>query len=41
MVALFALAALPVGRWGGLDFFLYHGIFKPLFGRKHKGEVRK
>lgn len=41
MIALFALAALPVGRWGGLDFFLYHGIFKPLFGRKQKGKVRQ
>ncbi len=29
MVAVFALAALPVGRWGGLDYFLHHW-----FGRR-------
>ena len=29
MVAMLALAALPVGRWGGLDFFLHHW-----FGRR-------
>ncbi len=30
MVAIFTLAALPVGRWGGLDFFLYYWLGKPL-----------
>ncbi|MBI1903824.1 MAG: hypothetical protein HYS13_22195 [Planctomycetia bacterium] len=25
MLALVLLAAVPSGRWGGLDFFLYHG----------------
>jgi len=30
MVAIFALAALPVGRWAGLDHFLYHWIGRPL-----------
>lgn len=30
MVAIFALAALPVGRWGGIDFFLYYWLGKPL-----------
>lgn len=29
MVAIFALAVLPVGRWAGLDHFLYHW-----FGRR-------
>ena len=29
MVAIFALATLPVGRWGGLDYFLYHWIGRP------------
>jgi uncharacterized membrane protein YphA (DoxX/SURF4 family) len=24
MVAMFALATIPVGRWAGLDYFLYH-----------------
>jgi uncharacterized membrane protein YphA (DoxX/SURF4 family) len=24
MVAMFTLATLPVGRWGGLDFFVHH-----------------
>ena len=30
MVAMLALAATPVGRWGGVDFFLYHWIGRPL-----------
>ncbi len=30
MVAIFMLAALPVGRWAGLDHFLYHWIGRPL-----------
>lgn len=30
MVAMLALAATPVGRWGGLDFFLYHWFGRPL-----------
>lgn len=34
MMALFALAFLPTGRWGGLDFFIHHLITRPLFGRK-------
>ena len=29
MVALLLLAALPAGRWGGLDFFLHHGCGRP------------
>ncbi|NUQ65278.1 MAG: hypothetical protein HUU20_22660 [Pirellulales bacterium] len=32
MIAILALAALPVGRWGGLDYFLYHWIGRPLKG---------
>ncbi|MDO5113202.1 MAG: hypothetical protein Q4E67_02395 [Planctomycetia bacterium] len=31
MVAIFMLATLPVGRWGGLDFFVWNWIGKPLF----------
>ncbi|MCA9102972.1 MAG: hypothetical protein KDA63_17560 [Planctomycetales bacterium] len=27
MIALLVLAALPVGRWGGLDFFIHHLLF--------------
>ncbi len=34
MMAMFALAFLPVGRWGGLDFFVHNMITRPLFGRK-------
>jgi len=34
MMALFALAFLPTGRWGGLDFFIHHLITRPLFSRK-------
>jgi uncharacterized membrane protein YphA (DoxX/SURF4 family) len=34
MMALFALAFLPTGRWGGLDFFVHHLITRPLFGGK-------
>ncbi|HOP78329.1 MAG TPA: DoxX family protein [Thermogutta sp.] len=30
MMAMLALAALPVGRWAGLDYFLYHYVCVPL-----------
>jgi len=30
MMAMLALAALPVGRWAGLDYFLYHYVCIPL-----------
>lgn len=33
MVAMFALAALPVGRWGGLDFFI-HSFLRRLLGQR-------
>ena len=33
MVAMLALACLPVGRWGGLDFFVYKCIGRPLMQR--------
>lgn len=33
MVAIFMLALLPVGRWGGLDYFLWRWIVKPIFVR--------
>jgi uncharacterized membrane protein YphA (DoxX/SURF4 family) len=36
MMAMFALAFLPTGRWGGLDFFIHHLITRPLFGRKEE-----
>jgi len=36
MVAMLALACLPVGRWGGLDAFLHRWI-----GRRVKGEERR
>jgi uncharacterized membrane protein YphA (DoxX/SURF4 family) len=34
MMALFALATLPVGRWGGLDFFIHYLIVRPIFGKR-------
>lgn len=34
MVAMFALAALPVGRWGGLDFFIHNLFVRRLFGKR-------
>ena len=40
MVAMFALAALPVGRWGGLDFFLHNLLFGPLVRRRRVREAR-
>ncbi|MBN2022681.1 MAG: hypothetical protein JW809_07785 [Pirellulales bacterium] len=30
MVAIFMLACLPVGRWGGLDFFVYRWFGRPV-----------
>ena len=34
MMALFALAATHVGRWGGLDFFIHYLITRPIFRRR-------
>ncbi|HEX4129319.1 MAG TPA: hypothetical protein VHZ24_04700 [Pirellulales bacterium] len=31
MIALFALATLPVGRWAGLDFFIHHLLVRPVY----------
>ncbi|MHC4176495.1 MAG: DoxX family protein [Planctomycetota bacterium] len=36
MIALFALAATPVGRWGGLDFFVENFILRLLRSRKNR-----
>jgi uncharacterized membrane protein YphA (DoxX/SURF4 family) len=41
MIALFALATTAVGRWGGLDFFLYHLLGKPLAQRFKKEAQEK
>lgn len=30
MIALLTLAATSVGRWGGLDFFVYHWLGRPI-----------
>lgn len=38
MMALFALAATAVGRWGGLDFFVHYLLVRPLFGRGKRDE---
>ncbi len=34
MMAMFALAVLPTGRWAGLDFFVHYLIVRPIFGEK-------
>jgi uncharacterized membrane protein YphA (DoxX/SURF4 family) len=34
MMAMFALAATPVGRWGGLDFFVHNLLIRPIFGKR-------
>ena len=39
MLALLVIASVPAGRWGGLDYFLYHVIFHPFLSRKLKKEV--
>ncbi len=33
MVAMLLLAATAVGRWGGLDFFVYHWLGRPIIER--------
>ncbi len=33
MIALLVLAATAVGQWGGLDFFVYRWIGRPLLSR--------
>ena len=41
MMTLLLMATLPAGRWGGLDFFLYHWIGRPLAAccAKNKGKT--
>ncbi len=34
MLALFTLAATPVGRWGGLDYFIHNLLVRPIFRRR-------
>jgi len=34
MMAMFALAATPVGRWGGLDFLVHNLLIRPIFGKR-------
>jgi uncharacterized membrane protein YphA (DoxX/SURF4 family) len=36
MLAMLALAATPVGRWAGLDFFVHSLLFRPKHGGKGK-----
>ena len=36
MLALLVLAATPVGRWAGLDFFIHHLIVRPCCSAKRK-----
>jgi len=43
MIACLLLASVPAGRWGGLDFFLYHCGGKKVaqvFGLEKKGEPK-
>jgi uncharacterized membrane protein YphA (DoxX/SURF4 family) len=37
MMAMLALAALPVGRWAGLDFFIHYLVVRPFFGTRGQG----
>jgi uncharacterized membrane protein YphA (DoxX/SURF4 family) len=39
MLALLALAATPVGRWGGLDFFIHYGLTRHIFRRRRPAAV--
>jgi uncharacterized membrane protein YphA (DoxX/SURF4 family) len=34
MMALLTVAASAAGRWGGLDYFLYHRVINPFLSRK-------
>jgi len=38
MIALLTVAASAAGRWGGLDYFLYHLIINPFLSRKTRKE---
>jgi hypothetical protein len=40
MIALLTLAATSVGRWGGLDFFVYHWLGRPILSFFGAGEGR-
>jgi uncharacterized membrane protein YphA (DoxX/SURF4 family) len=33
MLALLVMASVPAGRWGGLDYFLYHFLFNPFLSK--------
>ena len=33
---LAASAATPVGRWGGLDYFIHHLVVRPVFRKREK-----
>ena len=41
MIALFALAATAVGRWGGLDFFVENLILRLYRSRKNKKDKQE
>ncbi len=41
MLLLFFLATTRVGRWGGLDFFVYTFVTRRLFGPKKIGKIRQ
>ena len=34
MLALLVMASVPAGRWGGLDYFLYHFVFNPFLSKR-------
>jgi len=38
MIALVTLAAVPAGRWGGLDFFIYHFLHRFRSGKRKDHE---
>jgi uncharacterized membrane protein YphA (DoxX/SURF4 family) len=42
MMVMFALATTAVGRWAGLDFFIYHWLGKPILARfRQEGAAAK
>ncbi len=38
-VSLLVVAAASAGRWGGLDYFLYHWIINPFLARRNKKQA--
>jgi hypothetical protein len=41
MLAMLALAATPIGRWAGLDFFIHSLLFAPRAPKEKKAKKGK